>query len=918
MSYPPPHNGQYPPQYVPPQQQQPQQQHAHPSVPHPQQAPYNINPNASYPQYGKPMIYPQVLISNYPVYSQQQQPSPQQQQQQQFYNYQQQVQQQQVQQQQQRPLGPPQQYVNPAATTFSHPQSPVPGSIAASPSAHFIHGPPSAPSPYGNRPPSSPVVAVTSVPSHGASIAPASPVPSPYYVPHDANVNRPTQFAQFPANSPLQAQLPVARPSQQLSRPPGAQQPRQQPQPQPASRSISPVRKQVPQVLVPSPAKPKTMQSPAQAKKQVVKQSLPSGDQSNKPPVDYQLVLLSLADEYLKAAHHQGTMVALMRKEMAVEEYYKLVATGLGCLEAVLKNWRLQPRTEALVRLRYARVLYEETDNHMEAETALSKGIDLCERNRMLDLKYSMQQLLARMLHRSNPKAALKSVDGMIQDVEAYRHVAWEYAFRLLRVSLSLSTSSHQDFVAALHHLHKISSLASRNGDRAVSVIAAVTEALAHLQQSTSSDSIEQAQRAVASARSYQLNTEVQEIPQINTLIQMVDISCSLLEYDLNQSTQKLQVMQSLMDQKINDSHWRDDGSFSIPLSGKSVGPASADTGDILQVENGVPVLTLNWLPQHDLYVLCYFLSSVTLSAKNSHDGRKAEKYLQEGLRMIRGSFKAPQEVPESLMTAGRRIEWRRILYCNLLLQQIFLASARTDWDLASQTLKELRQVAKDLGRTLPESIQCLMEYATGAIAQGTGDLTAALASFRSPILSLSPSASKAMRNDPQRDIAILATLNTVLILRDPSHPNHSQLPSILSTLEAFCKSSPSRYIQAAYYLVCATVQTESTIQTKQFLQQALQSATSIGNCQITCMTLTFMSWKYFRGVVGEQSEKSARAGRAMAKRASDRLWVSVTDDMLAETLERQGKGEEAGAVREEAHRVMMSLPPSLKKEVAH
>ncbi|KAL1863803.1 hypothetical protein Plec18170_000643 [Paecilomyces lecythidis] len=934
MSYPPPHNGQYPPQYVPPQQQQ----YAPPTVPQPQPAPYNINPNAPYPQYGKPMAYPQVMIPNYPIYSEQPQPSPQQQQQQFYYQQQvqqqqqaqqvQQIQAQQVQQQQQHqpPLGPPQQYVNPAATTFSHPQSPVPGSIAASPSAHFIHGA-SAPSPYGNRPPSSPAVAVTSVPSQNShvptpSIAPASPVPSPYYVSHD--VNRPSaQYAQFAANSPVQP----PRPSQQLSQPPviqqqqQQQQQKQQPQPQrapTASRSISPVRKQIPQVLIPSPAKPKTMQSPAQAKKQVVKQSPPSGDRSNKPPVDYQLVLLSLADEYLKAAHHQGTMVALMRKEMAVEEYYKLVATGLGCLEAVLKNWRLQPRTEALVRLRYSRVLYEETDNHMEAETALSKGIDLCERNRMLDLKYSMQQLLARMLYRSNPKAALKSVDGMIQDVEAYRHVAWEYAFRLLRVSLSLSTSSHQDFVSALHHLHKISSLASRNGDKAVSVIAAVTEALAHLQQSTSSDSIEQAQRAVASARSYQLNTEVQDIPQINTLIQMVDISCSLLEYDLNQSTQKLQIMQTLMDQKINDSHWRDDGSFSIPLSGRSVGPASADTGDILQIENGVPVLTLNWLPQHDLYVLCYFLSSVTLSAKNSHDGRKAEKYLQEGLRMIRGSFKAPQEVPESLMTAGRRIEWRRILYCNLLLQQIFLASARTDWDLATQTLKELRQAAKDLGNSLPESIHCLMEYAAGAIAQGTGDLAAALASYRSPVLSLSPSISKTMRNDPRRDTAILAALNTVLILRDPSHPNHSQLPNVLATLDAFCKNSPNRYIQAAYYLVCATVQTESTIQTKQFLQQALQSATSIGNCQITCMTLTFMSWKYFRGVVGEQSEKSARAGRAMAKRASDRLWVSVTDDMLAETLERQGKGEEARGVREEAHRVMMSLPPALKKDVAH
>ena len=30
---------------------------------------------------------------------------------------------------------------------------------------------------------------------------------------------------------------------------------------------------------------------------------------------------------------------------------------------------------EALVRLRYARILFEETDNNLEAETALSKGV---------------------------------------------------------------------------------------------------------------------------------------------------------------------------------------------------------------------------------------------------------------------------------------------------------------------------------------------------------------------------------------------------------------------------------------------------------------------------------------------------------------------------------------------------------------
>ena len=53
--------------------------------------------------------------------------------------------------------------------------------------------------------------------------------------------------------------------------------------------------------------------------------------------MDYQVLLLSLADEYLDAAHSHGTRVALSRRESDLEEYYKLVATGLGCLEAVLK-----------------------------------------------------------------------------------------------------------------------------------------------------------------------------------------------------------------------------------------------------------------------------------------------------------------------------------------------------------------------------------------------------------------------------------------------------------------------------------------------------------------------------------------------------------------------------------------------------
>lgn len=268
------------------------------------------------------------------------------------------------------------------------------------------------------------------------------------------------------------------------------------------------------------------------------------------------------------------------------------------------------------------------------------------------------------------------------------------------------------------------------------------------------------------------------------------------------------------------------------------------------------------------------------------------------------------------MVSASKRLEWRRALYCNLLLHQVFLACARTDWDMARQTLAELREIADALGDSLPDTIHCLMEYAAGTIAQATGDLKGALVIFQSLITPLTSSASKTTRHDPRRDSAILAAINTTLILRDPAHPSHTNLTSLMSTIESSCKNNPNKYIQSAYYLVWATVQTGSNIQTKQFLQQTLTSATAINNSQITCMTLTFMSWKYFRGVVGEQAEKSARAGHAMARKANDRLWVSVSDEMLAETLDKQGKEDEARGIREEGHRVMMSLPPALRRAV--
>jgi len=97
--------------------------------------------------------------------------------------------------------------------------------------------------------------------------------------------------------------------------------------------------------------------------------------------IDPAMLLMSLAEDYFEAAHALASSVSLSMAPAHLDEYHKLIAMGLGALDTTLKNIpKLEPRVEANIRLRYAGVLYEETENSMEAETALSKGIALCER----------------------------------------------------------------------------------------------------------------------------------------------------------------------------------------------------------------------------------------------------------------------------------------------------------------------------------------------------------------------------------------------------------------------------------------------------------------------------------------------------------------------------------------------------------
>ncbi len=110
------------------------------------------------------------------------------------------------------------------------------------------------------------------------------------------------------------------------------------------------------------------------------------------------MLLVSLAEEYFEAAHKLAPQVSRAMASLDVDEYEALIATGLGCLDTALKRVKLGPRMEARIRLRYAGVLLEETENSMEAETTLSKGISLCERVQISLLLLYKAKFLCRII----------------------------------------------------------------------------------------------------------------------------------------------------------------------------------------------------------------------------------------------------------------------------------------------------------------------------------------------------------------------------------------------------------------------------------------------------------------------------------------------------------------------------------------
>ncbi|MCJ1268992.1 hypothetical protein MMC22_008880 [Lobaria immixta] len=443
--------------------------------------------------------------------------------------------------------------------------------------------------------------------------------------------------------------------------------------------------------------------------------------------------------------------------------------------------------------------------------------------------------------------------------------------------------------------------------------MATTLEAMTHLRQSNSTENIEQAQRALAVARSQQLDPAVSALPQLATLVQCVDLCSTLQKLDPPQAELKMRTLQTMLDTLPEGHSLTEEGSFAISIAHARFSATKPSMGVVRSMPDGSTELVFNWLPRDDIYALGCLLSGIAITHRNTTDGQKAERMLKEGLRSQDETINKTNAIPHSIELAASRNVWRQVLKCHIQLQLTFALCVRTVWQEAQDQLRQLQETTANLPPEIADTLNLEILYLSGVISQGTGDLATALSIFQSSSFAL-PSESYSPLSPLHLDLAILAALNTLLIIRTPTHPSNELLPSLLKSLNPLCSTNPNRALLAAYHLLVATCSPSTTILlTKQHLQYALQAAKHSASNQLMCLTLNFMSWKFFKGVVGEQAEKSARASQALARKGSDRLWESVANGVLADTLDVAARYSEANEVRLKGQEIAAGLPDVMR-----
>ncbi|KAK4177697.1 cohesin loading factor-domain-containing protein [Triangularia setosa] len=787
---------------------------------------------------------------------------------------------------QQLPLPHPQ---PPAQQRQHQPQPPV------QPTAQY-YPIPSAPEPqpyvnYSNGPYRQPSPLLPPIPAPAAS---SVQFVNPSYLQQQPVTPRPTSHA------PPASQPPASTMSPQISQlPPIARPPQRTPSAQnnPRLNEKPPPSRTAPTLKIPKDQRRPSVgagvaKSPATPNSSVHIETLP--------------LLICVAEDCFEKANTTARKVAKFMSDAEVADHHKLVATGLGCLDVALKSNKLWPRLEARLCLRYASVLIDETTNIMEAETTLTRGIAVCDKNRFLDLNYCSQFLLMKTLFQRNPKAAFKLIEGHISDCGTYKHVHWIYAFRFLKASFHLQAGSPAEH-SAIDNLRKIAGVANQRKDSSIFAMAMLLEGFAHM-TTMKDDWANRVQLCIAQVSKIQMESSIQ-IPQIDILLRLLDLACSLHQKTHSISAQKLNVLQRQLEELRNSPDWplqTGEVLLSINRLPNTAPTVSKDTRAVVrQGEGNADYLVLSTLGKQEAWAIAWVFNGIVAHYRATTPGRSATLW-NEALRVLDDTkiSTAPQPLPEAL----KQHDWARELTCYTHILIGLQAATVTDWAKVKQSLDAIReQPHSSSSSSSGSSLEILTLYLEGCLWQGTANMDEALTVWKNPRFELDPTGAYKNGSRLETELCILATLNRVYIMQEPNHKDSAETAELVDLLRPICEDNPDLEIRTAWNLVLASSTFEPELslnQAKRHIQGGLSGAQQLNNTQYLSMALNIMRCKLFENVVGEQALKSAKAGSTQAKKSGNLLWMSVAEGMLGQSYEIEGQVGEARRAREEGVRL--------------
>ncbi|KAF2965265.1 hypothetical protein GQX73_g8302 [Xylaria multiplex] len=613
-------------------------------------------------------------------------------------------------------------------------------------------------------------------------------------------------------------------------------------------------------------------------------------------------LLICMAEDFFTKARRGVRDVATTLDERSVHDYQKLIATGLACLEVAIGSNKLAPRIEALARLRYASILCTETNNVMEAETALTKGITLCERNRFADLKYCMHFLQVQLLFsQRKEKAALIAVDARIRDAEVVKHTHWVYAFRFLKTSFYLQSPNPTE-AHALENLKAITVLAGQRGDRPIFAVASLLEALSHLRV-MKDDAIVRIQACIAQASKYQLDDSM-SIMQLDVLQLVLDLACSLQQKSPHMISQKLKALQDKMDASIKNTSWSfQDRQLLLPIHKQAINQQiiSPDTSSIIRPGedgDGYDYLAMSFWSKLEAFTTTYTYSGLALLYQQPRSDKKLFSLWDEALSQLRKNRAKIRGFAHCLEDAVQHVDWETEAACYLhILRGLHLATS-TKWDDVKHCVTQLEtMVASTSGST----VVLYSMYLAGVYHQGTGNLNAAIDIYSHPNFSLDADATRGGHHKPAEfEVSLLAAFNLIWIMQDPYYRNDQRTQELLEQIRPLCVDHPNMEIRTAYNLVMAAIQTNPPVPmtaVKTHISTALSNAKNLADVHTLSIALNLMRAKLFQSIVGDQALKSAKAASTQARRSGNTLWMSVADGMLSQSYEVQGAMLEAQKV---------------------